>query len=345
MAQFLTLKQKRALEKAHKKERNRRYADRIKTILLLDLGLSYDKIAQYLLLDDQTIRNYETRYKSNGINDLLSDNYVGCVSKLTPEQEEQLKIHLRKNTYLTAKEIVEHVKQTYGVVYTSEGMVHTLNRLGFTYKKTTLVPGKANPDKQKDFIKKYQRLKNEKANDDKILFMDGTHPQHNSMPAYCWIEKGKKKEIPSNTGRKRINLNGAIDVETLDLTIREDDSINAQSTIKLFQEIEAKYDKAPTIYIISDNAMYYKSRLVKAYLVNSRITIEHLPPYSPNLNLIERLWRFFHKKMLYNEYYDTYDKFKKCCLSFFKNIGEYKEELTTLLTEKFEIIGNNISKT
>ena len=94
MAQFLTLEQKRALEKAHMKERNRRYADRIKTILLLDLGLSYDKIAQYLLLDDQTIRNYETRYKSNGIDDLLSNNYIGCASKLTPEQEEQLKIHL-----------------------------------------------------------------------------------------------------------------------------------------------------------------------------------------------------------------------------------------------------------
>jgi transposase len=175
--------------------------------------------------------------------------------------------------------------------------------------------------------------------------MDGTHPQHNSMPAYCWIEKGEKKEIPSNTGRKRINLNGAIDVEAFDLTIRENDSINAQSTIKLFQEIEVKYDKAPNIYIISDNAMHYKSRLVKEYLVNSRITIEHLPAYSPNLNLIERLWKFFHKKMLYNEYYDTYDKFKQCRLSFFKHIDEFKEELTSLLTEKFEIIGSKISKT
>ncbi|MBI5307134.1 MAG: helix-turn-helix domain-containing protein [Planctomycetes bacterium] len=100
-------------------------------ILLLDLGLSYADIARYLLLDDQTIRNYEKRYLSSGVKGLLSDNYVGCASKLTSEQEEQLKEHFRENTYSTAKEIVEYVKQTFGVVYTPEGMVHTLNRLHF----------------------------------------------------------------------------------------------------------------------------------------------------------------------------------------------------------------------
>ena len=339
MAQFLTLKQKRALEKAHKKERNRRYADRIKTILLLDLGLSYDKIAQYLLLDDQTIRNYETRYKSNGIDGLISDNYVGCVSRLTPEQEDQLKIHLRENTYIAAKEIVEYVKQTFGAVYTPEGLVHTLKRIGFTYKKTTIIPGKSDPEKQKEFIVEYKQLKEEKGPDDKILFMDGVHPQHNSKPSYGWIEKGIKKEIRSNTGRKRINLNGVIDIANRDVIIREDESINAQSTIKLFQEIEAKYDKATNIYIIADNARYYKCKLVTEYLEHSRITIKHLPPYSPNLNLIERLWKFFYKKKLYNKYYDTYDKFKTTCLSFFENIKRYEEELRTLLTESFQIIG------
>ncbi|WP_197705424.1 IS630 family transposase [Candidatus Kuenenia stuttgartiensis] len=194
-------------------------------------------------------------------------------------------------------------------------------------------------------MENYKQLKEEKAPGDKILFMDGVHPQHNSTSAYCWIEKGKKKEIPSNTGRKRINLNGAIDIETFEVTIREDESINAQSTIKLFHEIESRYAQAGTIYIISDNAKYYRSKLVKEYLANSRIKIKFLPSYSPNLNLIERLWKFFRKKILYNKYYDTYEKFKNKCLSFFKNINEYTDELSTLLTENFQIIGEQISKT
>ena len=345
MSISLSAEQKSELKKVHKQERYRRHADRIKVILLLDLGLTYDDIARYLLLDDQTIRNYEKRYQCSGVEGLLSDNYVGCASKLTAEQEEQLKEHLRENTYSTAKEIVEQVKQTFGVVYTPEGMVHTLNRLHFTYKKTTAVPCKADPDEQKKFIEKHEQMKAKKAAEDKILFMDGTHTQHNSMPAYCWIEKGKKKEIPSNTGRKRINLNGVIDAETHEVTIREDDSVNAQSTIKLFDAIEARYDKAPNIYIIADNAPYYRSALVQDYLVFSRIKIEFLPSYSPNLNLIERLWKFFHKKMLYNQFYDTYDKFKNRCLSFFENIGKYKDELRTLLTDNFQIIGEQFSKT
>ena len=97
--------------------------------------------------------------------------------------------------------------------------------------------------------------------------------------------------------------------------------------------------------IISDNASYYRSKLVKAYLENSRIEIKFLPSYSPNLNLIERLWKFFYKKKLYNRYYDTYDKFKTECLNFFDNINTYMGELRTLLVNNFQIIGSILSKT
>jgi len=264
-----------------------------------------------------------------------------------------LKEQLRNNNYGTAKEVVAYGKQTFQVVYTIKGMVHTLHRIGFVYKKTTLVPGKAEPEKQRKIIEQYHHLKNEKSLEDKIFFMDSTHPQHNPMPAYCWIEKGLTKEIPTNTGRERINLNGTIDVERYEVIIREDKSITAQSTVALFKEIEEKTPHAPTIYIISDNARYYRAKLVTTYLPvrctqtgleNSRIKLVFLLPYSPNLNLIERVWRFFHEKTLYNAYYDTYKKFKDACLSFFVNIRQHKEKHCSRLTENFQIIGEHISK-
>lgn len=345
MTQFLRDRERGELKKAHKQEHLRRHADRIKAILLLDSGWSYEKVAEALLLDDQTVRNYEKAYQSGGIDGLLTDNYIGCVSKLSSKEEEELKEHLRKNAYGTAKEIVAYVKQTFEVIYTVEGIAHTLHRLGFVYKKTTPVPGKAEPEKQKEFIERYHQLKSDKSSKDKIFFMDGTHPQHNPMPAYCWIEKGTIKEIPTNTGRERINSNGAIDVESHEVVIREDKSINAQSTVELFKEIEEKNPEAPTLYIISDNARYYRAKLVKTYLEKSRIKLVFLPPYSPNLNLIERVWKFFHEKTLYNTYYDTYKKFKDACLNFFANIHQYKEKLCSLLTENFQIIGEHFSKT
>lgn len=64
-----------------------------------------------------------------------------------------------------------------------------------------------------------------------------------------------------------------------------------------------------------------------------------LPPYAPNLNLIERFWKFFKKKILYNRYFETFDEFKVACEDFFANPASYRSELRSLLTEKFEIIG------
>lgn len=337
MTQPLTVHQKAELKRVHKQERYRRCADRIKAVLLIDSGLSFEKVSEYLLLDDQTIRNYIDRYKRNGIDGLLNDNYAGSTARLSKEQEEQLKENIKQNAYGSAKEIVDYVKKTFNAVYTPKGMVDVLKRLGFVYKKTTKIPGKSDREKQEEFIEEYKQLKAKKSAEDKILFMDGVHPQHNSKSAYCWIERGRKKELKSNTGRKRVNINGALDAECCEVVIREDESINAQSTIKLLQAIESRYDKAGNIYIIADNARYYHAKLVKQYLKGSRIKIKYLPSYSPNLNLIERLWKFFYKKTLYNKYYETYEEFKDKCLCFFKDIGKYKGELRTLLTDNFQL--------
>ena len=95
MNPFLSEKTRIELKKVHKKEPHRHHADRIKAILLLDSGWSYEEVAEALLLDDQTIRNYEKLYKDKGFDGLLSDNYVGCVPKLTCEQEEQLKDYIK----------------------------------------------------------------------------------------------------------------------------------------------------------------------------------------------------------------------------------------------------------
>lgn len=114
-----------------------------------------------------------------------------------------------------------YVKQTFQVVCTARGTVPTLQRAGFVYKKTTLVPGKAEPEQQKYFIEQYHQLKNEKSPADKIFFMDSTHPQRNPLSACCWIEQGTTREIPANTGRERINLNGALDIESYEVVIKQ----------------------------------------------------------------------------------------------------------------------------
>lgn len=288
------------------------------------------------MLDEETLRNYVKRYQSGGINALITDHYLGSFSKLSAVQLEELDAHLEQNTYLTVEAVVAHVADRYDVLYSISGMTDLLHRLKFTYKKSKLVPAKADKEKQEQFLKQLDALRENKGPNDPILYMDGVHPQHNTMLAYGWIKKGQDNLIKSNTGRQRININGALDADTHAVITREDERINAISTIALLEQIEAAYPLAVIIYVICDNARYYRSKLVSQFLETSKIQLVFLPSYSPNLNLIERLWKFMKKQVLYNKYYEKFDTFKQTTLGFFENIQQYKTELNSLLTNNFQ---------
>ena len=169
--------------------------------------------------------------------------------------------------------------------------------------------------------------------------MDAVHPTHNSKPGYGWIKTGTEKEIKSNTGRERLNINGVYSPCDHEIIVREDKSINSLSTIELFKMIESIHFDLSKIYVISDNAKYYYSKDVRTYLETSRIVLVPLPSYSPNLNLIERLWKLFKKKVLYNKYYEKFLQFKNAVFDFFENkIHLLETELDSLMTEKFRLV-------
>jgi transposase len=338
MSGFLSPEQIVAYKKMHKKVQYLREGDRIKAILMLNKGLSYKEVAELLLIDDGTVRRWYRIFELEGIKTLLKDKYIGGTSKLSSAEQLELTTHLESRIYLSAKEVCSYVEAKYAITYTIKGMTSLLHQLGFSYKKPKHVPGKANQKAQEEFIEKYQQLKATKSSDDRIYFMDGVHPLHNSQPAYGWIRKGKEQTLKTNTGRMRVNINGAYDIENQKVIIREDESINSQSTIALLEQV-LKEQRFGIIYIILDNARYYRSQMVKEFLEkNQRIQFVFLPPYSPNLNIIERLWRLFKKKTTYNKYYEKFAVFKEKCMGFFENIDEYKTELESLMTDNFQLI-------
>ena len=181
--------------------------------------------------------------------------------------------------------MAHYVQQTWDVAYSESGIRQLLHRLGFVYKKPKLIPGKADAERQRVFIEEYRKLKADEKPEDRIYFMDATHPHHNPIASYGWIKRGQNHEIRSNTGRQRLNINDVIDCNDLSAIVRYDDTINAQSTIKLFQQIEAQNPRAGRIHIICDNARYYHAQLVKDYLADSKIELVFLPPYGKRLAL------------------------------------------------------------
>jgi transposase len=325
------------LEKFHRSLRDKRQADRIKAVIALSKGWSAAQVAEILLFDENTSRHYFERYQQGGVPALLDDSYSGAEPKLDVHQMSELEGYLEEYILPDAKSVIAHIDKQYGVHYSVSGVTDLLHRLGFSYKKPTHVPGKQDPAQQQAFLEEYAHLKASKSENDPIYFADATHPQHNSIPSYGWIKKGQEKELKANCGRQRLNINGAINIETLEPTTGFYDTNNADSTIDLFSKIEAKHPDAKVIYIIVDNARYYRSCLLKEYTEGTKIKLIFLPPYSPNLNLIERYWKFFKKKVLNNRYYETFDEFKLACQRFFQKRKKYLPELQALLTEHFHI--------
>jgi transposase len=305
-------------------------------VVLLATGWPAEQVAEVLQIDPNTVRNHFKRYQQGGLVHLCQTAYRGRDGLLSEVELAILDAHLGKNLYLTAKAVAQWVEEQFSVRYTESGMTALLHRLGYVHKKPKLIPGKANPEAQKAFLAEYEKTKENKGEADPIYFMDAVHPQHNPVMACGWIKRGQEQEIPSNTGRKRLNINGAINLDQLEPVVRYDDSINAESTIELLKELEELHLAATWVYVICDNARYYRSKAVQEYLKTSRIKLVFLPPYAPNLNLIERLWKFFNKKVLHNRYFESFDDFKAACKEFFRNPSQYQGELKSLLTENFQ---------
>jgi transposase len=338
MKRFLPSQERENLKLQHRSERDKRVCDRIKAVLLFDDGWDCKEIAHVLLLSADGVKRHIQDYRYT---QKLKPENGGSCCKLTAEQVSLLVQHLQRHTYLYVKDIVAYVLATFEVRYTVQGMTDWLHAHGFSYKKPSVIPGKANREAQEQWLKQYKELKAGLQPDEAICFTDGVHPTHNSKPAYGWIRRGERKELPTNTGRQRLNLSGAIDIVSKRVFVREDKTLNSFSTIAFLRDVEAAYPQARKIYVFCDNAKYYRNKDVQAYLGTSKIEMLFLPPYSPNLNPIERLWKFVNEHVLYNKYYKSFDDFREAVLGFLQNLfnpsSGWKEALDHRITDNLHI--------
>lgn len=333
------------IRKQHKKCQLKRYADRLKAMLLLNDGHSFAEVAKILILDDDTVRNWYRIFEEEGIDGLQRDLYKGGTSKLDEGQLEMLAAQVEGTLFLTSKAVCYWVKSEWGVEYSESGMTGLLHALGFSYKKPTVTPGGAPKEEvQRAFMERILETIEDKGPDDRVYFADGVHPRLNPIAGYGWIRKGERKEIPSHTGREHLNINGALDAESPEAIVHESEVINAQSTIELCEKIKRK-QALGLIIVFADNARYYKCKAMTEYLQkNPRIIFMHLPSYCPNLNLIERLWKFYKKKILCQQYYPNLQKMREATLDFFDRLKDYADELKTLLTLNFQIVPPKVSE-
>jgi len=248
--------------------------------------------------------------------------------------------HLSEKTYLYVKEIREYVKKTFGKKYSISGMTKWLKANRFCYKKPHGVPAKADRKKQEEFIEFYNDLKAKTKGKDPIYFADSVHPQHQTHLAYGWILKGVRKEVAMTGRQKRLNFIGGICLSDHKIIYKNPEKVNVESIMSFLKKLRAKHPDVKKIHLIWDNAGYHTAKDIKNYAKILSIELHYLPPYSPNLNPIERLWKIMHEQVSYNKYYEKFSEFTDATLGFFRKIGRKKKLLKSRITDNFQILGS-----
>lgn len=173
-----------------------------------------------------------------------------------------------------------------------------------------------------------------------LLFCDGVHLTYGYQGGYCWCKK--RKCVPSAYGRKRANLLGFLNPVTFETTsIMNDSYLNSESVCTGLEKLRKRYPNQ-YLYVILDNAAYQQCRKVKHKAEKLNINLIFLPPYSPNLNLIERLWKFLRKELLANRFFKSFKSFFSE-IDFFVNSlhVNYLDKLSTLLAPNFEVLDSS----
>lgn len=276
-------------------------------------------IAQALRLHETSVQRHISEYLNNG--KLMPEN-GGSDSHLSEEQASELITYLTDNLLPTTQAIIALVDELCGVRYTVAGMTKWLHRNGFSYRKPAGIPHKFSAEAQKVFMDTYEKLKQEAGDDEPILFIDGVHPTQGTKLAYGWMPAGEKAHVVKTTGsRTRLNIMGALNLNNIGSTVfREYDTIDSLNTCRFFTAIRETYPITQKVHIILDGAGYHRAELVKDWAYVMNIELHYLPPYSPNLNPIERLWKIMNEAVRNNRYFNSASEFRTEIRRFFSEI-------------------------
>jgi transposase len=315
-------------------------ARRANAMLLLDDGLRCEDVARVLYLDDDTIRGWRDRYLRDGARALAVFGWKGGQRRLAPAQEAELVATLDAGFFPTTAAVSDHVARAFGVRFSKAGTIKLLHRLDFEWRKPKGLPARVDVAAQRAFVTAYEALMNRLEPDELVYFADAVHPEYQSRPACGWVRRGVRPAVRKGKGRRRVNLAGALCLETGDLRLVEDERITAETTVKLLARLE-RANPGKRLHVILDNAATHRAPPVQAWLARPgcRTRLIFLPAYAPNLNAIERLWQVMHRHVTHNTYHADFRSFAEAVMRFFTTtLPERWHEIRETVSDNFHII-------
>lgn len=284
-------------------------AKRLVALILLAIGVSVKDAIGLTGLSERSLWSLKKSIRETPVAELMVIKSGSGRKAKTKGLEEQILTELDSHNYHTRQEIADMIEEKFHVCISRSTVGRLLKKNGFRWLKSGSIPAKADPQKQKDFFDTTLHPLMEKAKEGNIalLFLDASH-----FVMGCdflgHIYSRTRRFIKTFSGRMRYNVLGAMDYVTKEvLTVTNDSYITASEVCDLLKKIKAKYEQRE-VHLVLDNARYQKCRVVQDLAGQLDIHLEYIPPYSPNLNLIERLWKFI-KGDLSSKYYNDFKSF------------------------------------
>ena len=310
---------------------------KMEALLLKSFGISHDLIAAIVGVCPNTLRSYFEEFLQGGIDRLFEIHFHEPKSAMMAFVG-TLENHFRQQPPATIKEAAVRIEEITGIKRGLTQVRKFVCSLGLKRRKTGFIPAKADVEKQKIFLENElePRLKEAREGKRSVFFVDAAHFVFAPFLGFLWCFARVFVKAPS--GRMRFNVLGALNAVSHELIAFTNETyINAMSVCSLLEKIVASAVPDIPITLVLDNARYQKCIIVQAAAQALNIELLYLPTYSPNLNLIERMWKFTKHRCLNSKYYSDFKIFRETISTFLGNIhDQHKHDLQTLLTHKFQ---------
>jgi transposase len=313
---------------------------KMEALYLKSQNYPHGEIAKLVRITEPTLLKYLRDYEAGGIAKLKELTFSKPQSKLK-EHQPTIEAYFRENPPKTLAEAAAKIAELTNIVRSREQVRQFLKSIGMSCRRVGSIPSKSDPAQQEEFLKKKLEpmLEEAKAGKRAVFFVDAAHFVLGAYLGWLWCFE--RLFVKSSAGRQRFNVLGALNAITHELImVTNDNYINSHSVCDLLYKLAALGLTIP-ITLFLDNARYQKCALVIDLAASLNIELIYLTTYSPNLNLIERLWKFVKKKCLYSVYYPDFSSFKfaiSSCLQ--QSHSAYKSELDSLLTLRFQSFKN-----
>lgn len=321
-----------------------RIRKRMDAIYWISQGYSRARTAEVSGVHRNSVKNYIKVYNKEGLDALKTFQYIGFDSVLM-RQRGTLEGYLREHPPRTAKEAACRIEELSGTHMSVDEVRRFMHKIGMKPIKTGHVPAKADPARQEAFLneKLMPLIAKAQAAECHLFFVDAAHFVLMPFVGILWCFT--RMFVKAASGRNRINVLGALNMMTLKLeTVVNTTYVNAETIAGLLKKLARKYAGLP-IYLVLDNARYQHCDFIKNLANTLNIHLVFLPPYSPNLNLIERVWRYIKKDVLGNRYYQCAHKFHEAIKQALNDINQdskTRTKMKALITPRFQTFAQNL---